>query len=337
MPDSVAPLLGRQTVIGMFIETTSGTNVLSSVTAALGNTTYQDSVTCEPVDIIADTTRTPSGAFGGTFKSPPGRQMGRLNFTQEMRHGDSLFVGTNEAIARGLGFTGTPGSSPFTPVQSMASKSTYSIKVWEGGTAAINGRVKQMFGAVANATFNLTVGQIATIDWEWFGIYDALGTDTTAPALSDPATLPYVCQGMTVTVAGGGSIPHVSTIRFSLNNVVEARDDVTAVDVAGTRGTGIRQYMVTDRTITGEFDFESRIKNPAGTGDYEDPLALYRAGTEVAVVATLTNGTNTFTFTAAKCQHAQLRDQRRGRIRADAATFNCNASSGNDELSLSFT
>jgi hypothetical protein len=109
------------------------------------------------------------------------------------------------------------------------------------------------------------------------------------------------------------------------NNVV-LRECPTAID-----GSGYAAAVVSDRTPTGTMNPETVL---IGTNNV---YGKWIGMTEEALSLTLFDADDTVTITAAAIQRTNKQTGDRNGIQVDDVTFQCNKSSGNDELVIAFS
>ena len=97
-----------------------------------------------------------------------------------------------------------------------------------------------------------------------------------------------------------------------------------------TTSQGILHYHVEDREPTITLDTEASL-----TADY-DNYSLFLGGTEVAFSAAFAISGHTLTIAAPKVQRVGVTDGERGNKRVDELKLQCNASSGDDELTFTY-
>jgi hypothetical protein len=208
--------------------------------------------------------------------------------------------------------------SVYKPTSVIASRKTLSFKIWEGG------RMKQVAGAVGDATLNLAVGQRARIDWTFLGVpvLDVSNNWVTAEAMpaQAPLTAPgYVVRSTTLTL--GSYVPLVSQITLALGNSTSLREDIT-------QASGHLHGFIGERNPTLKLDPEAAL--------YADHnvYGLLVNGTTFALSCAITDGTNTITITAPRVQRIGVDHGERGGRLLDSIDCQLNASSGDDEWSI---
>lgn len=141
------------------------------------------------------------------------------------------------------------------------------------------------------------------------------------------AKSPMICKSMTVTA--GGTTYNVSTVNIDVAFGTGTLDTVNGVttyaQIFNTRGD--------DSPVTGSFLLVS------SGADYDDVLSKWPAGTASALVFTVTDGTDTISFSI---PNAQLGDPSGGDV-SGVRTYEIpffgavNSTAGNDSLSITYT
>ena len=305
MAEPLNPLLRRKAILGMVAESSLGTDTTSSVTAAIPGTSIFNA-SLVPFDVMSEGERRPNGHYLGNTDFVPGRTAARLTFSQYLISGNI----TNTIFLPGCGVVNATG---YKPTSNMASRKTNSAKLWQ------DGRVLSAFGLMGNMTFNFTVGAPVMIEHDWIGIFKA-PADASMPAQSPINTQPYVAKSMTVTI-GGATVPRVTSLSFTLGNNTELINSLTA-------SSGIAYANISERSPRVTMDTEARK-----VADL-DQLGLYTAGTTVAMVISVSNGTTTYQISIPRAQRVEVGAGARTGILIDDMTFACIASSGDDEFSI---
>jgi len=263
--------------------------------------------------VMSDGERRPNGHYLGNTDFVPGRTAARLTFSQYLISGDI----TNSIFLPACGVVNATG---YKPTSNMASRKTNSAKLWQ------DGRVLSAFGLMGNMTWNFTVGAPVMIEHDWIGIFKA-PADASMPAQSPINTQPYVAKNMTVTINPGGgavTVPRVTSLSFTLGNNTELINSLTA-------SSGIAYANISERSPRFTLDTEARKVTDL------DQLGLYTAGTTVAMIISVSNGTTTYQISIPRAQRVEVGSGERTGILIDDMTFACIASSGDDEFSITET
>lgn len=299
------PLLGRKKLVGLTEEATSGT--AATVTAAVAANFYD--IKAEAGDFFAEGKRQPQGNYMGSVASIAGKQMGTIEYTMEV-----LATGPFLIYLTGAGYKLTTGT--WAPSSDMTTRKTWTVVVWE------DGRRKSIRGAACKITLEGSNGAKLTAKFSWSGVW-ITPIDEAMPARAPIQTTPYMSRGMTVTMAAA-NIANCSKYSIDLGPNVEERQSLTD-------STGIVHYMVTDIDPKIMLDPEARK-----VADM-DAYGLMLAGTTVALVLAVTDGTNTLTITAAAAQRQKVTEGDRDKKMTDAVELLCAVSSGDDSLTLAET
>jgi len=298
---NTAPLLQRKKLLGGSEETTWGTS--PSITSALTATIYDAKMV--PGDLFSAGKRAPHGHYQGNIKAIAGAQVGTLTFRQELCYGDA-FV----AMLTGAGYVLATGT--YSPTTNMANLKPWSFRLWE------DGRYKPLAGAMGTCQITGSSGGLVYANWTWQGVWGTV-SDEAMKTQAPIATTPYRAKGATLTI-GAAAIPYVGTFTVDLGVSVEPRMDVEA-------SAGVLHYVVAGREPKISLDTEAR------TGGA--PFAAMLAGTEAAFSLALEDATgNSLTIAAPKVQYVGIGDEEREGILIDPVDLQCNASSGDDELTF---
>jgi hypothetical protein len=296
------PLLGRKKLVGATEEGTSGT--FGTVTSALGANIYD--VKCEPGDFFAGNEREPAGNYVGRVASVVGKQMGTLSYTMDVAPGGPFL-----SLLTGAGYLSTDGT--YAPMSDLSSRKTWSLKCWE------DGRCKKLAGAVCKVTINMEDGKKLTAKFEWTGVW-LTPIDEAMPAQAPITAAPYVCKGITLTVASA-AIAHVSKISVDLGSEPEERESLAAA-------AGIAHYLIGE--IIPKITMDPEARKVAD----QDAYGAYLAGGTAALSSALASGSNTLTIAAPAVQRTKVSDGARGKRLTDELELQCCNSSGDDALTL---
>ncbi|MCK4340289.1 MAG: hypothetical protein KAY37_01025 [Phycisphaerae bacterium] len=303
MADAHNPLFTRKALLGGAEETTPGT--LPTITTPLANTSIYGAQLV-PMGFFDEGQRMPDGHYLGHVAATLGAQIGRLTFRQDLRYGDK-FV----AMLTGAGYVLDTGT--YKPTSDMANRKTWGFKLWE------DGRLKALAGACGTCTIELISNQRAVANWEWTGTWQA-PTDVAMPAQAPNSSGVWIARAATLTL-GGSAIAHTERVTIDLGNQVVPRQDLATT-------VGVAHFLVSEREPRITLDPEARLVAQ------HDAFGLLLAGTEAAFNNVLTAGANTLTIAAAKCQRRAVNDEERDGRRIDALELQCNADSGDDELTF---
>jgi len=317
MPEPYFPLLAKRCLLGGAEETTSGT--MPNITGPLASTAVYDA-TIEPQNWYADTIRTPYGLYDGTVRSPAGLRAGVLRFWTEYRHNDQCLP-----MLTACGFKLAGGTYSFTTDISL--RKTWGFKLQEighdGSTA--KARVLGLAGCAGNVSIEIIAGSRLIFRWEFSGVWQTV-TDVTGASIWSQApvsSLPFVCKNLTYTI-GGVAAPHTSRVIIDAGNTVSPRESIAAE-------AGISHYFIESRRPTVTLDPEARLVSQ------NDQYGLLLSSTEQAMNIQIGDGTNTIMFSAPKAQRTQVGAEVRSNRWVDSLTLNLNASSGDDELTITAT
>jgi len=212
------------------------------------------------------------------------------------------------------------------------------------------GKSRMVFttGVIGNVSFSMAANELARWTFDGTGIeFNPMSDDlqyfeesTVKPLLDNggdsvtytgtygySAKDPMVCKSMTVTVAG--TTYNVSNINidvaFGTGTLDTVNGATTYSQVFNTRGA--------DAPVSGSFNLVS-----SGT-DYDDVLSKWPAGTAAALLFTVTDGTDTISFSI---PNAQLGDPSGGDVNGiqtwDIPFYGAvNSTAGNDSITITYT
>lgn len=205
----------------------------------------------------------------------------------------------------------------YKPVSTPASQESCTIYFYRDGKRFI------VTGCRGDAEFTLEVGKPAMIKFSFTG-HVGTETDTAlATPTFDDLEPPPVLGG---SFAMGGYAAVVSSLGFKLNNKIATPPNMNASD-------GYGNIVITERDITGSFDPEDVL---VATKAW---LAEFKAGTEGALATGVMGATqyNRFKADFPVVYYTEVAAGDRDGIRTAAVTFAAMESSGDDEITLTFT
>ena len=195
---------------------------------------------------------------------------------------------------------------------------TITIGVYE------NGKLKRLRGASGTFTIACESGQPIALDFTFTGVY-MTESDATIPAPTYPTRVPIRFSGTTFTIAAAAA-PCFASINFDAGNNVILRECPSAAD-----DSGYFNAIITDRTPTGTINPETVL---IGTNNV---YGKWVGHTPEALSLAVNDAEDTITITAAAIQRTNVQEGDRNGIQIDDVTFQCNKSSGNDELAIVFS
>ena len=162
-------------------------------------------------------------------------------------------------------------------------------------------------GCKGTVKFRLEAGKYAYADFEFTGIYNAIA-DSSFPSLVFSYTNKPPLFVSASTLTWGSYTPIVQAVEFDLGNAIGMRPDPT-------QATGIKGFVITDRSITGSFD-------PEAVAEATQPWwADWRTPTLRTLTAVLgATAGNRFTFTTT-CQLTDVTPGDRNGVATHACKF----------------
>lgn len=304
-------LLKRVRVLAAKVEATSGTaETLLAAQAAIN--AYDVEIQGE-IEFIE---RPRQGSFG-RLPGVLGPRGGKCTFKTDL-YGDGaagvpLWAST---FLPACGFVDSGGVFSPTSEPPGSNVKTATIGVYE------NGLLKKLRGAAGTFKLMFPTGKPAFIEWEFTGVWVA-PTDAAILAPTYPTIIPLRTSNATFTIASWA--PCFESLEIDAGNNVILRECATSSD-----GSGYAAGLVTDRKPVGKVNPEAALVAT------KDNYGLWIAGTEEALSIALTDGTDTITVAAPKAQRVNVQEGDRNMIQTDEIDFQCNASAGDDELTITF-
>lgn len=299
-------LCSRRKIIKLKLETTKGTGA----TVDLYVLAF-DAMTNTAGEWIQ---RQPGSKFLGNIAGMPGDLAGQMTFRVEMR-GDgvaAVFDDGLEACMQACGYK--LAGAVYSPTSDISAQQCITLQLYEDGI------MKKLIGAMGNVSISGVFGQQMFADFTFSGVWQAV-TDVALPTASYSSTIPPTLKSTTFTCPAG-TTPFVANVTVDLQAVVTAVEDIS-------KAGGISHYVITDR------DPIITIDSQADLVATNDVYGAWLAGTEIAF-SLLVGGTanNKFTIAAPKFQYREIAGGDRDGKLLHEATGQCNASSGDDEITI---
>lgn len=191
---------------------------------------------------------------------------------------------------------------------------TISIDVWE------DGKKKGLAGASGTFTIEAEAGGRIVFKFKLSGIWQTVA-DEAMPAFAPSTVLPLMLKGGTFTIATNAI--KINKFSFDMGVDVQPREDAAAA-------SGIAYFMTSDAKPMLSIDPEAQK-----VADY-DYYGLWYAGTEAAISLIAKNATDQCTIAIPKLQYREIKEgERTGKMIYDISG-QCNHSSGNDSVTLTF-
>lgn len=311
----MAGLLTRQRVLLGVIETTSGTQESISATNGVFNVMSQGPIITANIPV----TERPGQSAFSRLPAIAGPRSGSAKFSVHV-------VGKGSAGIPDWGSTFLPGCGMVATSQSYSfvtgSTSAKTLTLAE----AVDGRMHYLYGAVGNWTLNLKAGEIATMDFEFTGIYGT-DADVALPTPSYPTTLPPRWSNTSGCTFGAYS-PYVSAATVSSGNTLKLRENAN-------KASGYECGIITDRVPTWTLDPELEL---VATKDW---MADFLASTQASlafIIGTATNNVQTITMPKAQINQAPQPSDRDGvAVHTLSGFAGRSASAGDDEMTVVFS
>ncbi len=315
------PLLNRQRVLAAKVEGTKGT--AESLSATDGKVYAEDIRFNYTPD---ETPRNPLRSSISTITSIAGPKIATVTCRCEMKgSGTSTTAPSWGTLLRGCGFSETVGSSNvvYTPDSDDGDTDTLTIAVYNGSSTST--RIRKMYGARGNVSFDFNANQIVYMDFTFTGIFD----DETAGTQLSPtyeSTVPVKWYNSSVAWAGSMSLSGtdcvVSTMSLDMANNVVLRQDANA-------SNGLSYAIITARDPGGTIDPDSVLQS---TEDWMSHIETPTTGTFAFNVGSASG--NTLAFSAPVFQTIGTTDTDSDGVSKDDIAFKLRGSSGDDELTI---
>lgn len=309
-------MLTRKRILAAKIETTIGT-AISLANADCGFIVYDPLI--QPTASFIG--RAQTGFFGPT-KGVVGPRTGTLTFRTDLTgDGSGGVPAWASTFLPACGWVNSSGTfSPITagPTASGGVK-TITASVYQ------DGRIKSLRGCMGTFRIVGSPGDLVQIEWTFMGAF-VDPADGAALSPTYPTTPPIRLAAGSISI--GGWSPCYSSITIDAGNDVQALPCQTPAD-----GSGIKHYIVADRTTTLTIDPESELVATANADTYNDWLD---GNTDTFSLA-LVSGSDTITFAGPALQRTNIQETSRQGIEADTITAQFNRSSGDDNFTIAFS
>lgn len=311
----MAGLLTRQRVLLAAIEDTSGTQQSVSATNGVFNVMSQGPIITPNIPM----TERPGQSAFSRLPGVVGAYGGSAKFSlHPVGYGSSGIPEWGSVFLPGCGMVATAQSYAFVTGSTTAKTLTLA--------EAIDGRMHYLYGAVGNWTLNLVAGEIATIDFDFTGIYGT-DADVALPTPTYPTVLPPRWANASGATFGSYS-PLLSRATVSSGNVLKLRENANAT-------SGYKCGIITDRVPTWEIDPELELVATKNWGS--EYLASTRASLAF-VLGTTSNNIITVTMPKAQItQYPQPADRDGVAVHTLSGIATRNASAGDDEMTFVFS
>jgi hypothetical protein len=270
-------LLARKKVIQCVLETTKGTKIAGTQAIRVFDPIIKPTSTFE--ERRGNGTR-----IGIEDAGVLSERSGQLTFSSEL-----CATGTN-GLEAGLaillqccGFLKSSESYTF-PTSSTANQKTASFDVYEDGVK------KGLAGAMGTLEITAETGKRCMLNFEFSGIWQT-PTDSALPSESVSGKTPMLFQGGSFKI--GSATKKISRLTLNCGQTLVPEWDPNATG-------GISTYLITDATPEISFDLE------AETVASYDINGIWLAGTTAAIEFSLTDGSDTITFSLPKVRYKDI-------------------------------
>lgn len=186
-----------------------------------------------------------------------------------------------------------------------------------------HGILHKATGCRGTVKLSAKVNEIAKLAFEFQGLYAGPTDSGALPAATYPSVVPPIFRSAAFAYDSYAAI--IAALEIDLGNSIAKRTDANSA-------TGIKEFYVADRVVTGSVDPEA----PA-LSTY-NPWTKMLAGNEAALTATIGSAAgNRCVITAPKVAISDLKYGDREKILTYAMPLAFNPNAGDDELVLTFT
>ena len=185
-----------------------------------------------------------------------------------------------------------------------------------------DGKLHKLLGCRGTVSFNLEVGMPGKATFSLTGHDTESDAALPSPSYDSTVPAPFINAGFAL----GGYAAIISTLSVDMGNTLAFAPDVNAAD-------GYGEIRITGRDVTGSFDPEAVLKATEDfQGDWEN-------GTQQAITTGSIGGTagNIFAITLGQTYHKEISGGDRDGITTNEIGFGAVESSGDDEISITFT
>jgi hypothetical protein len=313
-------LLMKRRVIAARLESVAGTGV--ELTADYGAFLAYDASIQQNMDSEVRQMQGKFSPLGATL----GAHLGTLNFSMELTgsgSGGAPVPGWADVLLPACGFvkaTATFSPESTAPGAAGAGTKTITIGLFEDGV------LKKLTGAMGNCKLTGEAGKRVMLEFEFQGVWNApVDSALITPTYPTVSPLRMVSSAFTITEGSTDWTPKLSKFELDFGNELTVREDVSAA-------AGVYAALITGRRLNGTMDPESTL---VATNDlYGDRLALTEK--ELSIVLGSVAG-NIVTLAAPALQFIDPQEGDRNGMQVDEVAFQLNASSGDDELTITFS
>lgn len=262
-----------------------------------------------------------------------GRKLASVSFTTEVFGTGTAAAATNSTtqaqatpkmadLFEACGFGGAVVSSPAGKVYSPLTASQKTITIY----CYYDGILHKLTGCMGTFTLSAEAGQIATINWNFTGVYNA-PTAVTTPTPTIPSVVPPLVEGCSFAVGSTSSSVFVpQNISIDMQNTVTPRADANSVK-------GFNSMIITARNPSITF-------NPEAVPEASHSFWSDFTGATGKAVTFNIGGTagNKCIVSVPNMQIANLQYADRDGIRTYEVSGACTTTTGagNDEVTLKF-
>ena len=311
-------MLSRRSVIAIKQEVTAGTDVVPAAANAnmvVSDLKFNPDVKTYERNVMSSTLSNMAPVIGG--------RSAQVTFSAELKGSGVSYMTTPpaiEAALKGCGFAVSGTTAAASIVYKPASTGVLPVTIY----FYMDGVLHKIVGAAGNVSIAGKIGEPIIATFTFTGVYTGTSDIAVIVPTALESTVPPACVGPVVTL--GGYTPIISSFSFDMANTVTLRESMGAAN-------GYISASITARKPTGKIDPEMVLvaTNPF----YANWLAGTAAALTIGPVGSATN--NKVTINAPVCVTTGLSGGDRGGNATLDYSFSCIMSTGDDEISLSFT
>lgn len=305
------PILKKLQVFAAKVEGTIGT--AETLTASEGVYNAYDI----KIDGDIEVQMRESPAAFGKRKGTAGARGGKMTFKTDLAWLGSGLPAWASVLFPACGYV--ESSQVFTPRSEAPGTNVKTVTL-----GVFDGRKKSLAGAMGNFKIVFPSGQLAYIEWEFTGVWQA-PTDTTIITPSHPDDIAARFASSTVTYDSVAQC--VENVTFDAGNEVVLRE---CPDTAA----GFKSALIVDRSPKLTLNPEAQLVAT------DDRFGDWIAGTEAAFSLNVTGKADSdFTLAAPKAQIMSVKDADRNGFLVDEVEMHCNknGTTNDEDVSLTFT
>lgn len=196
----------------------------------------------------------------------------KLSFTTELKHSGTAGTASRyDPLFEACGMVQSgSGQVIYTPISTMGGPS---VTLW----FYLGGVLHKLNGCVGTFKMNLKAGEIATIDWEFTGLYADNAADTAFPAATHEAIPPVIIQSLGFTYSAYAAI--IEELVLDMGNAVSAEKSANAAN------NGVARYFISNRESKGSMNPEAAALSALNPWDIYDQTTAANIALDITASA----------------------------------------------------